>query len=81
MATIVEAAEAVLERSGRPMHVRDICGRITEQGLYTFRAKDPLAALTSALYTHCAKEDSEKPDAVFSRVSKGVFGLASWGRG
>lgn len=79
MATIVEAARTVLEQKREPLHVRDICKAICDQDLYSFKAKDPLAALTSALYTHSpGRKTSSGKGAIFENTAPGTFGLTEW---
>lgn len=79
MATIVEAARTVLEQKREPLHVRDICNAISSQNLYEFKAKDPLAALTSALYTHSQGRKSAKGRLpIFENTAPGIFGLLMW---
>lgn len=79
MATIVEAARFVLEQNREPLHVREICKAIGEQDLYQFRAKDPLAALTSALYTHSlGRRTAPGKAAIFENTAPGTFGLTEW---
>lgn len=46
---VIEAALAVLEEAGRPLHAGEILARITEQG-FVLPGQDPVAALNTRLW-------------------------------
>lgn len=50
--TILDACVEILKEAGKPMTAEDIYKSITEKGLYTFGAKDPLAILRGTLRKH-----------------------------
>jgi len=51
--TICQAISEVLGASGQPMTSREICETIAQQGLYNFKAKDPLNVVRGQLRRHC----------------------------
>jgi hypothetical protein len=75
---IYEAAEAVLREAGQPMHVRDIHRRIVDQGLFDFRAKDPVSVLNQTLRKKSAHTDTASEHRLFVKTGQSTYGLADW---
>ena len=63
--TIAEAAAHILREAGSPLHVREIHSRIKTQGLFEFKALDPVAVVASAL----------RKSSQFEKTSAGTFQL------
>ena len=63
--TIAEAAEAVLREAEGPMHVRKIHAQITRRMLFEFKAKDPIAVVSTVL----------RKGAQFEKTGPGTFTL------
>jgi len=63
--TIAEAAEAVLREAEGPMHVRNIYAQITSRMLFEFKAKDPIAVVSTVL----------RKGAQFEKIAPGTFKL------
>jgi restriction system protein len=69
--TILEAAVQVLEKSGKPMSVKDIYQEIVRGGLYKFGAKSPRSVLSGTLRNHVKKSASPR----VAEVSNGIYEL------
>ena len=64
--TMLDAAEAILKREGKPMHVKELIPAMAEAGLWqTTKGKTPWATLWAAM----------PRDARFIKTGPGVFGL------
>jgi len=63
--TIAEAAAAVLREAEGPMHVRNIYAEITSRMLFEFKAKDPIAVVSTVL----------RKGAQFEKIAPGTFKL------
>ena len=63
--TIAEAAAAVLREAEGPMHVRNIYAQITSRMLFEFKAKDPIAVVSTVL----------RKGAQFEKIAPGTFKL------
>jgi hypothetical protein len=74
--TFTEAAEAVLRKSGKPLHYKKITQLAIEQNLLSHVGKTPEVTMSTRLAT-LAKKD--RGDAAIVRVKPGVFGLRDWG--
>lgn len=70
-----DAAEAVLEAAGEPLHCKEITKRIIEQGLVQSKGKTP----TNTLSTIFLKDIKRGESSRFVRVRPNVFGLRTWG--
>ena len=68
--TILEAAVQVLEKSGKPMPVKDIYEAIVGADLYKFGAKHPGSVLSGTLRNHVKKSPSPRVVEVSSGVYK-----------
>ncbi|MCP4605733.1 MAG: hypothetical protein GY847_35300 [Proteobacteria bacterium] len=73
--TFTEAALAVLEREGRPMHSREIAEKAVELGILSHVGKTPVQTMSARLSTAVAKGREE---ALFIRIRPGVFALSTW---
>jgi hypothetical protein len=71
--TVLEACVEVLKTTNRPMKAREIHREIEERGLYTFRAKDPVKVIGSAIRNNLK---TGRPPLV-KEVEKGTFAAAS----
>jgi len=72
-----EAAQVVLEESGRPMHAREIYERIRSKDLFRFGAKNPVSILSQTLRSKSiGVMKSGEPS--FLREGPGIYGLAKW---
>jgi len=63
--TIAEAAVAVLRDADGPMHVRNIYAQIANRMLFEFKAKDPIAVVSTVL----------RKGAQFEKTAPGTFKL------
>jgi len=63
--TIAEAAAAVLRDADGPMHVRNIYAQIANRMLFEFKAKDPIAVVSTVL----------RKGAQFEKTAPGTFEL------
>jgi hypothetical protein len=50
--TVLDAVVSVLSSSQKPLSVREIHARVVEQGLFTFRTKDEVGIIRSAIRRH-----------------------------
>ena len=66
----LSAAQAVLERDGRPLHYKDIARHALNDGLITPTGMTPEATMGSRLYV-----DTKKDESRFERAGKGRFSL------
>ena len=66
----LSAAQAVLERHGRPLHYKDIARHALDDGLITPTGMTPEATMGSRLYV-----DTKKDESRFERAGKGRFSL------
>ncbi len=73
--TFTEAALAVLEREGRPMHSREIAEKAVELGILSHVGKTPVQTMSARLSTAVAKGREKGP---FARIRPGVFALIKW---
>lgn len=73
--TFTEAALAVLEREGRPLHAREIAEKAVELGILSHVGKTPVQTMSGRLSAAVQRTDGSSP---FVRVKPGVFALAEW---
>ncbi|CAO4143960.1 winged helix-turn-helix domain-containing protein [Methylorubrum aminovorans] len=66
---VIEAALAVLEEAGRPLHASEILARITEQG-FSLPGQDPVAALNTRLWKRSG------PGGPLKRLGEAVYAPA-----
>ncbi|MBB2961737.1 winged helix-turn-helix domain-containing protein [Methylobacterium sp. R2-1] len=66
---VIEAALAVLEEAGRPLHASEILARLTEQG-FTLPGQDPVAALNTRLWKRSG------PGGPLKRLGEAVYAPA-----
>jgi hypothetical protein len=71
--TYLDAAHAILQAAGEPLHYEEITQRALDQNLIAPQGLTPAATMGSRLYTHTKKEGS-----LFVRAGRGEFGLAQW---
>lgn len=76
--TYKEAAQRVLQDSGKPLHYSQIAERAIEQGLINPQGLTPDATMGSQLYTDIKNQGAE---SLFRREDRGAFGLAAWQKG
>jgi hypothetical protein len=74
--TCLDAVRAVLLDAGRPLHYKDIAGRIIRQRLVRIRGRRPDRSVNARLSAEILKNKKQSP---FVRVSPGVFGLRERG--
>lgn len=72
--SLSDAAAQILGESGSPLHYREICKRILDQGLCELTSKTPAASLISVLSVDVKRKGAASR---FVRVRPGVFGLTS----
>lgn len=72
--TINEAIAHVITAAGRPLTPKEAYEQIVKDGLYTFRAQNPLSIVTGQIRRHC--KDLDFPSA----EPKKYFGLTDDGR-
>jgi restriction system protein len=51
--TVVEAIKKVMQGSGKPMTANEVHAEIAREGLYEFRAADPVSIVRAQLRRHC----------------------------
>lgn len=73
--TISDAAQKVLSEKGAPMSTDDIYKTIVAQGLYEFKAKDPIAVLKRTLRQRSNLIENPKT-LMFTSPKLGFFTLA-----
>ena len=66
---VIEAALAVLEEAGRPLHASEILARITERG-FSLPGQDPVAALNTRLWKRSG------PGGPLKRLGEAVYAPA-----
>lgn len=71
--TVLDAIVSVLSSSQKPMSVREIHVRIVEQGLFTFRAKDEVGIVRTAIRRHLRGVTSGEGNARLRAVGKDSF--------
>lgn len=74
--TFLEAAEAVLNESGAPLHYKEITARAIQKGLIQSTGKTPEATMGALLYTAVAKAKEQGVAGTFRPTGKAHFGLA-----
>jgi restriction system protein len=74
MATVLEAAESVLEIAGEPLHVAELTKRMLDSGAWTTSGKTPSATVESSIVVNLKRSDSR-----FVRTSPRTYGLKVWG--
>lgn len=74
--TFLEAAEAVLQESGAPLHYKEITARAIQKGLLQSTGKTPEATMGALLYTAVAKAKEQGIAGAFRPTGKAHFGLA-----
>lgn len=73
--TFTEAALAVLEREGRPMHAREIAEKAVEMGILSHVGKTPVQTMSGRLSAAVQRADGT---SLFVRTKPGVFALSAW---
>lgn len=73
--TFMEAALAILEDAGEPLHYGEITRRALERGLLKTTGKTPDESLNSRLSVEIKKNGDK---SVFVRTEPGTFGLRKW---
>jgi hypothetical protein len=73
--TFTEAALAVLQQEGRPMHSREIAEKAVERGLLSHVGKTPVQTMSARLSAAVSKGNEK---GAFARVRPGVFALSAW---
>jgi restriction system protein len=71
--TYLDAAHAILQAAGEPLHYEEITQRALDQNLIAPQGLTPAATMGSRLYTDTKQEDSR-----FVRAGRGQFGLTQW---
>lgn len=71
--TFPEAAVAILQAAGEPLHYREVTSRALAQSLLETAGKTPEASM-SATFSTIVKD----PTGLFVRVAPGVYGLREW---
>ena len=74
--TFTEAAEAVLRKTGKPLHYKKITQLAIEQNLLSHVGKTPEVTMSTRLATLAKKDRGE---AAIVRMKPGIFGLRDWG--
>jgi restriction system protein len=69
--TYLDAAYAVLQAAGEPLHYEEITQRALDQNLITPQGLTPAATMGSRLYV-----DTKRPGSRFRRAGRATFGLA-----
>lgn len=77
--TIVEAIQQVMKAEGKPMTVREIYNQTIQQGLYDFKAKDPVHVVGSQIRRHLVGKDADSYSRckLFEAVGKNQYQLFS----
>lgn len=77
--TIIEAIRQILKAEARPMTVREIYYHIIQEGLYDFKAKDPIHVVGSQIRKHCFGKDAKtySDSKYFEAVGKDRYQLLS----
>ncbi|HZH31875.1 MAG TPA: TIR domain-containing protein [Pyrinomonadaceae bacterium] len=75
--TIVEVIRQVMKAEEKPLTPREIYYHIMQQGLYDFKAKDPISVVGSQIRKHCAGKDAKSyyGSKFFQAVGKDKFQL------
>jgi restriction system protein len=73
---VLDAAAAVLEDAGDPLHYRELTHRILHQGLWQTEGKTPEATINARIGVDIVEQGEASR---FQRTSKGVFALRRWG--
>jgi restriction system protein len=71
--TYLDAAYAILQAAGEPLHYEEITQRALDQNLIAPQGLTPAATMGSRLYTDTKQEGSR-----FVRAGRGQFGLTQW---
>ncbi|MGB6679798.1 MAG: HTH domain-containing protein [Candidatus Bathyarchaeia archaeon] len=72
----IEAAVKVLADAGEPLHYKNICRRILEQGLWKTQGKTPESTVNANLAKEIQKNGEKSR---FQRTDPGTFALRKWG--
>jgi hypothetical protein len=73
--TIADAAKDALQKLGKPATVGEIHQEIVKRKLFTFKAKDPVSILGSALRRRTEGSKSLRGTPLFVCPTKGQYGL------
>lgn len=73
--TAKDAAQAVLEEAGEPLHYETITERILENGHWSTEGETPAASVNAQLSVSINEKGSDSP---FQRVDPGVYALREW---
>jgi restriction system protein len=76
--SFLDAAEAMLEEHGEPMHYRDVTAKAIERGLIETSGRTPEATMSSQIVTEIDRMIKRGEEPRFSKHGKGVVGLARW---
>lgn len=71
--TYLDAAHAILQAAGEPMHYEEITQQALDQHLIAPQGLTPAATMGSRLYT-----DTKQDGSRFVRAGRGQFGLTQW---
>lgn len=69
--TIVEAIKEVMKRTHKPLTPTEVYQAIVAAGLYNFRAKNPVAIVTTQIRRHCKGLDLPKATGTKHFESRG----------
>lgn len=70
--TILDACVEVMKKANRPMKAEEIFEAIRNDGLYEFRAKDPLSIVRGTLRKHLRASGPHR----VKEFERGVYGTA-----
>ena len=70
--TVLDAAEEILRRAGRPLHINDITDRMLESGLWQSQSKMPRGSVSDSIVEDIANKGELSR---FRRAGPGVYGL------
>jgi restriction system protein len=73
---VLDAAEAVLEQAGEPLHVEELTRRILDAALWRTAGKTPKASIGSALAVDIKDRGLASR---FQRAGRGLIALRAWG--
>lgn len=77
--TIVDAIRQVMKAEAKPMTAREVYYHTVQEGLYDFKAKEPIHVVASQIRKHCIGKDAKSYAAskFFEAAGKGRYQLLS----
>lgn len=76
--TFRDAAHEILRRAGQPLHYKEITRLALEQGLVVTKGKTPTDTMYVVITTEIKRGGLEGRPSHFTKVGRGIFGLAEW---